>query len=96
MLVAELYLNAAELKTLNGLLVIKNGHLIAEGYFNEGSVEQKSFMASATKSITSALVGISLDQGCISSVDQKMIEFFPEFTDQLTDRRKEQITIRDL
>ena len=29
MLVAELYLNAAELETLYGLLVIKNGHLIA-------------------------------------------------------------------
>ena len=35
MLVAELYLNAAELETLYGLLVIKNGHLIAEGYFND-------------------------------------------------------------
>ncbi|MFA9405942.1 MAG: serine hydrolase domain-containing protein, partial [Anaerolineales bacterium] len=96
MLVAELYLNAAELETLYGLLVIKNGHLIAEGYFNEGSVEQKAFMASATKSFTSALVGIALDQGCLSSVDQKMIDFFPEFTDQIKDPRKKQITIRDL
>ena len=95
-LVAELYLNAAELETLYGLLVIKNDHLIAEGYFNEGSVEQKHFMASATKSFTSALVGIALDQGCLSSVDQKMIDFFPEFADQITDLRKEQITIRDL
>jgi CubicO group peptidase (beta-lactamase class C family) len=95
-LVAEMYLNAAELENLYGLLVIKNGHLIAEGYFNEGSVEQKAFMASATKSFTSALVGIALDQGCLSSVDQKVIDFFPEFADQLADPRKEQITIRDL
>jgi hypothetical protein len=42
MLVAELYYNAAELERLYGLLVIKNGYLIAEGYFNEGSVEQKA------------------------------------------------------
>ena len=55
LLVAELYHNAAELETLYGLLVIKNGHLIAERYFTEGSVEQKPFMASATKSFTSAL-----------------------------------------
>ena len=33
MLVAELYLHAAELETLYGLLVVKNGHLVAEGYF---------------------------------------------------------------
>lgn len=31
MLLAELYYNAAELETLYGLLVIKNGYLIAEG-----------------------------------------------------------------
>ena len=96
MLVAELYSNAAELETIYSVLVIKNGNLIAEGYFNEGSVEQKAFMASATKSYTSALVGIALDQGCLSSVDQKMIDFFPEFADQITDPRKEQVTIRDL
>ena len=95
-LVAELYHNAAELETLYGLLVIKNGHLIAEGYFNGGSVDQRAFMASATKSFTSALVGIALNQGCLSSVDQKMIDFFPEFADQISDPRKELITIRDL
>jgi hypothetical protein len=96
MLVAELYLNAAELETLRGLLVIKNGYLIAEGYFNEGAVDKKNQLQSVTKSYTSALVGIALDQGCLSSVDQKMIEFFPEFTGQITDPRKAQITIRDL
>jgi len=65
-LVAKLYYNAAEMETLYGLLVIKNGKLIAEGYFNEGAVEQKAYMASATKSFTSALVGIAVDQGCLS------------------------------
>ena len=95
-LVAELYYNAAELETLYGLLVIKNGHLIAEGYFNEGTVDRKNQLQSATKSFTSALVGIALDQGCLSSVDQKMIDFFPEFAGQITDPRKEQITIRDM
>ena len=96
MLVAELYLDAAEMETLNGLLVIKNGHLIAEGYFNEGAVEQKALVQSVSKSYISALVGIALDQGCLSGVDQKMMDFFPEFAGQITDPRKMQITIRDL
>jgi len=95
-LVAELYLDAAELETLYGLLVIKNGHLIAEGYFNGGSVEQKARLQSVTKSYTSALVGIALNQGHLSSVDQKMMNFFPELTGQITDPRKAQITIRHL
>jgi CubicO group peptidase (beta-lactamase class C family) len=96
MLVAELYLDAGDLETLYSLLVIKNGHLIAEGYFNEGSVEQKALLQSATKSYYSALVGIALDQGCLSSVDQKMIDFLPEFAGDITDPRKEQITIRQM
>jgi CubicO group peptidase (beta-lactamase class C family) len=94
--VAELYLNAAELERLYGLLVIKNGYLVAEGYFNEGSLEQKARIQSVTKSYTSALVGIALEQGCLSSLDQKMIDFFPEVADRITDPRKKEITIRQM
>jgi CubicO group peptidase (beta-lactamase class C family) len=96
MLVARLYYNAAELETLYSLLVIKNGYLIAEDYFNEGSIDQKDRLQSVTKSYTSALVGIALDQGYLSSVDEEMLDFFPEVADQITDPRKERITIRDL
>ena len=96
MLVAEVYYNADKLETIYSLLVIQNGHLIAERYFNEGSVDQKARVQSATKSYTSALVGIALEQGYLSSVDQKMLDFFPEVANQITDPRKEQITIQDL
>ena len=96
MLVAELYYNAVELETLYSLLIVKNGYLIAEDYFNEGSVDQKDRLQSVTKSFTSALVGIALEQDYLSSVDQNMLDFFPEVADQITDPRKEQITIREL
>jgi CubicO group peptidase (beta-lactamase class C family) len=95
-LVAELYLEAAALPTLYGVLVIKNGKLIAEGYFNEGAIDQLSARMSVTKSYTSALVGVALDQGFLSSVDQKMMEFFPEMAGRVADPKKEQITIRHL
>jgi CubicO group peptidase (beta-lactamase class C family) len=95
-LVAKIYHNAAELETLYSLLVIKNGYLVAEDYFNDGSVDQKDRLQSVTKSFTSALVGIALEQGCLSSVDQKMLDFFPEVADKITDPRKEQITVRNL
>lgn len=94
--VAELYLNAAELETLYSLLVIKNGYLVAEDYFNDGSVDQKDRLQSVTKSFTSALVGIALEQGCISSVDQKLLEFYPEVADEITDSRKKRITVQNL
>jgi CubicO group peptidase (beta-lactamase class C family) len=95
-LVAELYLNAEEVETIRSLLVIKNGYLIAEKYFHDGSIDQKARIQSVTKSITSALVGIALREGCLTSVDQKVIEFFPELADQISDPRKNDITIRHL
>jgi len=95
-LVDELYRNAARLDTLYALLVVKNGHVVAEGYFHEGSVDQLFKRASVTKSYTSALVGIALEEGHLSSVDQKMLGFFPEIADRILDPRKKQITIRQL
>lgn len=96
MLVAELYQDAGKLDNIYGLLVVKNGYLIGENYFHEGSIDQKARLQSVTKSFTSALVGIALELGCLSNLDQKMIDFFPELSDQIVDKRKEQITVREL
>ena len=76
--------------------MVKNGFLVAEGYFHGGAIDLESRIQSATKSFTSALVGIALEQGYLSSVDQKMVEFFPELQDRVTDPRKNQITIRQM
>jgi len=95
-LVAELYYNASQLETIYSLLVFKNNELVAEGYFNNGYPGQQVNIHSATKSITSALVGIALEVGCLSSVDQKMMDFFPELKDRISDPRKNEITIQQM
>jgi CubicO group peptidase (beta-lactamase class C family) len=96
MLVAKLYHNAAELETVYSVLVFKNGYLVAEDYFNNGSAQQNVNIHSVTKSFTSGLVGIALEEGCLTSLDQKMMEFFPEFADKINDPRKNQITVREM
>ena len=96
LLVAALYHQAARTETTNSVLVVKNGKLIAEGYFNDGAIDFKNDIASVTKSFTSALVGIAIDQGCLTGVDQKMMEFFPELADQVSDARKNEITIQQM
>jgi CubicO group peptidase (beta-lactamase class C family) len=96
LLVAKMYYNAAKHDTIYSLLVVKNGRLIAEKYLNKGSIDELGKRASVTKSYTSSLVGIALDKGYLASVDQKMLDFFPDVSDQITDPRKEQITIRDM
>ena len=95
-LVAELYYNASHLETIYSLLVFKNGYLVAEDYFNGGAPDKQSKVQSVTKSITSALVGIAIEEGCIKSVDQKMMDFFPELKSQITDPRKNEITIQQM
>lgn len=96
LLVAELYYNAMDMEQVYGLLVFKNGYLIAEKYLHGGSVGQQLNIHSVTKSFTSALVGIALEQGCLSGLDQKMVDFFPELAGQVRDPRKNEITIRDM
>ena len=56
----------------------------------------KHVIHSNTKSITSALVGIALDKGYIKSVNQPVIEFFPEKTIANLDAQKRSITLEHL
>ena len=95
-LVAELYYNASQLETAYSLLVFKNGYLVAEDYFNNGYATKQVNIHSVTKSINSALVGIAFEQGCLTSIDQKMMEFFPEFANRIRDPRKNDISIRQM
>jgi CubicO group peptidase (beta-lactamase class C family) len=50
------------------------------------------FQASVTKSITSILVGIAIDEGFLQGVDEKMFAFFPEYAD-LSTGGKEKLTL---
>jgi CubicO group peptidase (beta-lactamase class C family) len=49
-----------------------------------------------TKSVISALVGIALEAGWLRSVDQKVLEFFPEYTPGPDDALKRSLTLRHL
>ena len=95
-LVAELYYDAAQQDTLYSVLVIKDGFLIAEDYFNEGSIDKKTLLQSVSKSYISTLVWLAVEQGCISGIDAKLVDYFPEVARQITDPRKEQITIEEM
>jgi len=95
-LVQDMYNKAKQIDHLYSLLVVKNGFLVAEKYFNGKDVYGAYPIASVTKSYTSALTGIALREGFIASLDQKMVEFFPEFDWENMDTRKSQITIRQI
>ncbi len=97
---SELFENAfsraEELPTLYSVLVARNGHLVAERYFSGQNPNRANYIASTTKSFTSALVGIALAEGYLDSLDQRMLDFFPQYVTADLDPRKRDITIRHL
>jgi CubicO group peptidase (beta-lactamase class C family) len=78
-------------------LVIRNGYLILEGYpdpdYNESTLKH---VYSVTKSFTSALVGIALGAGNLTSLDELVVDFFPDKTIANLDEDKQSITVEHL
>ena len=94
-LVADLRSN--HIPGIHSLIVVRQGYLAVEEYFNGADAEQLHTLQSDTKSVTSLLVGIAVGQGSIPSIARPVLEFFPEYpTVQHLDARKEAITLRDL
>jgi CubicO group peptidase (beta-lactamase class C family) len=81
---------------LHSLLMVRHGRLIVERYFGGSHPQDAWNVKSVTKSMLSALVGIALERGYIRSLDQPVLDFFPEYRDEVTDPPKQQITLRHL
>ena len=81
---------------LKSLIIIKNGELIVEKYINGGGPEQIHDIRSASKSILSAVLGIAIRGGYIESIDQRIIDFFPEYNTNELDPRVYDLRIRHL
>ena len=94
--IQRMYNKAEGYENIYSILVIKNGHLIAEGYFNGVQATDANPMASATKSYTSTLAGIALREKIIPSIEAKMAPYFPEIDWQTQDPRKSEINIQQM
>lgn len=85
---------------LHSLVVIRHGKLVFEKYFGDSNhlytKDSKHILFSATKSFTSTLVGIAIDKGFIRSVNQYVLDFFPEYNFSNVDSRKRNLTLKHL
>ncbi|MFX0207863.1 MAG: serine hydrolase domain-containing protein, partial [Candidatus Hodarchaeota archaeon] len=94
------YIESWSSDVIHGLCVMRNGVIVAEGYFSseyhQYIQEDKHQTHSVTKSFTSALIGIAIDQGYITDVNQRVLDFFPDMTFLNVDSRKEAMTIEHL
>ncbi len=79
-----------------GIIVLKNGSKLYENYFNGYTADNAVHIASVTKSIVSALFGIAIEKGHIKSIDQKVLEFFPDYTVSSGEKTIQNVTIRNM
>lgn len=90
------YRKAREIASVDALLVIRNGYLVAEEYYNGNDRNDPHQLWSVTKSFLSALVGIALEKGLIDDIDDKVMDYLPEYSYAGMDPRFNDITIRNL
>lgn len=79
------------------IVIVKDGYIVAEQYYSEEyGREDLHRIYSCTKSLTSAMIGIALDRGLIGSVQDKMVDYFPDHEFQNLTPEKENITLLQL
>jgi CubicO group peptidase (beta-lactamase class C family) len=86
----------AEYPNIYSLLVVGHGYLVFEKYYRGHDRSDQYNIKSITKSVTSALIGIALEQRSLSSLDQRVVEYLPEYAGRPIDERKQAITLRHL
>lgn len=62
---------------LQSSVIVRNGYLV-DTYYKDGYADSVFVLNSASKSITSALIGIAIDLGYIESVDIPLSDYFPQ------------------
>jgi CubicO group peptidase (beta-lactamase class C family) len=75
-----------------GIVIVRGGHLVSERYFNGDSFDTPHDIRSATKSLTSMLMGIVVQKDLVHSVDDSIALYLPG----LPKDGKEKITVKDL
>ena len=81
---------------INGVVVVHKGYTAFERYYHGYGPDDTHHVASVTKSIISALIGIAADAGIIKSVDEKVLDFFPQYVAGAGSIQKRSVTIRHL
>lgn len=78
------------------ITVIQDGNICYEDYWNGFSRGDALNVMSVTKSVIALLVGIAIDRGHIRSAEQKVLEFFPNYTVKRGEKTIYDVTLRHL
>jgi len=77
------------------LIVYRNNDVIVEAYFGDGGVDSLHRTKSVTKSVSSILMGLAINQGHINSIDETVGDYLSEYLGP-EDSLVSKVTIRQL
>lgn len=90
------YVDEGVFKKINGVVVIKNGRILIEEYFNGDTRDSLHNPRSVGKTFASAMMGVAINDGFIKNENQKLSEFYDLHSFANYAPEKANITIKDL
>lgn len=86
-----------DIKQVTSVLLLVDGEVAYEHYFNGADAETLNDVRSASKSVTALLVGAAISDGHLPGVHARVYDYFPEFTAKHpVDARLRSTTVEDL
>jgi CubicO group peptidase (beta-lactamase class C family) len=80
---------------MNSFMLVRHGHVVAEGWWAPYSAEAPHSLYSLSKSFTSTAVGLAIAEGKLS-LDDEVLTFFPEDAPAEASRNLKAMRVRDL
>lgn len=79
----------------HSVMLLRNGCLVAEGWWAPYTADRPQLLYSLSKSFTSAAAGLAAAEGLID-LDFPVVSYFPEFEAAITDPRSRSMLVRHL
>ena len=78
------------------IVAIRDAKVVYSDSWNDYKKDDCTHIMSATKSIMSLLIGIAIDKGQIGSVDDKVLDYFPDYKVKRGEKTIYEVTIKHL
>ncbi|WP_010586527.1 serine hydrolase [Schlesneria paludicola] len=81
--------------SLNSIMVVRHGHVVAEGWWAPYHAEARHSLYSLSKSFTSTAIGIAISEGKLG-IDDLVLPFFPDDAPKEPSENLKKMRVRDL
>lgn len=84
-----------DIDSLHGFMLLRHGHVIAEGWWSPYNPDSPHMLYSLSKSFTSTAVGLAVAEGKLS-VDDEVLKFFPDSAPSEPSHNLKEMRVSDL